>query len=449
MDGIQTSETSTASVETTASPAVTTDSSVSVEANQIAQPTPEAPSVPVEPSGSSSTANSDEWPDDAAMAAMSGQERSSHWQNLRSRYDDAIKQLAEWNAQAQQVQPPPQSDESNWVSPDLLFAPKIDPRTGQPFVDSRTGEPITSPAPFLEKLRAESPNTFADMVWESMNTPWSEDESTASVLLRDYYGLKPELIETYRQIQSPEDAQAFNAGPVDVSHIPQPFQELYKSLDWDTRDQIDSIPDDATRNLALRGLNAEFEQKQAVQAQQREIAAERQRVQQERTIQLSEEIGKGARQLVRQQFNNIQLTGDQRTDDLLWNILLNHGQNALLEDSAGNSIVQKVFGENGLIPRGEAHLARSNQALIASNVARLLKEPIEAISSVASKARKWDEYQRQQATPRAEIGASSSNGSGLSPANSNNGLQPTGRSSLFNAEEVAQLAAMTKAAMGG
>jgi len=451
MDGIQTSETSVASTEAVASPAPV-ESSINVEANQTAQPVAEATATQgttTDANAPSSTATPDEFPSEEALAAMSGQERSSHWMNVRSRIDALNQQLAERQAQIeqfqQQAQPP---DDANWVRPDLLFAPKIDPTTGQPFVDPHTGEPITTPEPFLRQLRAESPNTFGDMIWEAMATPWTADESTASVLLRDYYGLNPELLDTYRQIQSPDDLQAFNAAPVDMSHIPQAYHDLYKSLDYDTRDQIDLIPDDATRNLALRGLNAEFQQKQAQQAQQREIAQERQRVQQERTAQLGEEIGNGARNLVRQQFGSIQLTGDQKVDSLLWDVLLNHGQNALLTDPQGRTLVDKVFGEKGLIPRGEVHLARSNQALIAASVARLLKEPIEAISALASDARKYREMQRQNATPRAEIGASSSNGAGQSPAN-NNGLPLTGRSSLFNAEEVAQLAAQTRAAMGG
>lgn len=451
MDGIQTSEIPEVSTGTADSPSALADSSVSTEANQTATPTTETPSVPTEVNGQSSAATQDQFPDDDALAAMPGEERKTHWQQVRSRIDELNRQLAERDAQSQQAQLRPQEDESNWVRPDLLFAPKLDPRTGEPFVDPTTGDPITTSAPFLERLRAESPSTFGELVFESMAQPWNDRETTDQVLFREYYGLKPELIETYRQIQSAEDAQAYIPAPVDMEHIPQQYQDLYRSLDAETRDQIDSIYDDPARSLALRGLNAEFQQKQMDARRDQEIATERQQAQQQRAIALGNEISNGTRALVRQQFEkSAQLTGEPEVDKMLWDVLMTYGEAQLLSDPQGKTVVARLYGDNGLINKGEAHLAKSQQALLAANAARLMKQPLESLSAIASDARKWRDHQRQNAAPRAEIGGNGSTGSGQQSVN-NNGLQQqsNGRASLFNADEVAQLAAQIKAVAGG
>ena len=57
------------------------------------------------------------------------------------------------------------------------------------------------------------------------------------------------------------------------------------------------------------------------------------------------------------------------------------------------------------------------------------------------------EHQRQTAAPRTELGANGATGLNQQPANSNTGLQtqPNGRSALFNADEIAQLAAQIRA----
>lgn len=451
MDNLSTSEPSVASTETAASPAATADSSVSVEANQPAQPVADAtpaPSVPANDANGSSSTAQDEWPDEAAMQAMSGQERSSHWQRVRARIDELNQQLAEREAQLAnfQQQPPPES--SNWVKPDLLFAPVIDPQTGQPAVDEY-GEPVTTPQPFIEQLRNESPSTFAEMVFQALNQPWNDQESTARVLFRDYFGLNPALIETYRQIQSPEDAQAYVTPPADMSHIPQQYHDLYKSLDWETRDQIDSILDEPARNLALRGLHAEFEQKQADARREAERQAERRQLAEQRAAALGEEIATGARTLVRQQFEkSAQLTGEPETDKLIWDVLMTYSEGMLLSDSQAKPVIDRLYNpETGLIHKGEAHLARSQQTLLAANAARLLKQPLEMLSGLAADARKWREHQRQTAAPRTELGANGATGLNQQPANSNTGLQtqPNGRSALFNADEIAQLAAQIRA----
>lgn len=451
MDGIQTSETPEVSTGTVDSPPTMTDSSIGAEANQTATPSLEAPSVPTEVNGQSSAAAQDQFPDDDALTAMPGEERKTHWQQVRSRIDELNQQKAELAAQLQQVQQRPLVDESNWVRPDLLFAPKLDPRTGEPFVDPNTGDLITSPTPFLERLRTESPGTFGELVFESMAQPWNDRETTDQVLFREYYGLKPELIETYRQIQSAEDARAYIPAPVDMEHIPQQYQALYKSLDVETRDQIDSIYDDPARSLALRGLNAEFQQKQMDERRDQEIASERQQVQQQRAMALGDEISNGTRALVRQQFEkSAQLTGEPEVDKMLWDVLMTYGEAQLLNDPQGKTVVARLYGDNGLINSGEAYLAKSQQALLAANAARLMKQPLESLSTIASDARKWRDYQRQNAAPRAEIGGNGSTGSGQQSVN-NNGLQQqsNGRASLFNADEVAQLAAQIKAVAGG
>ena len=451
MDGIsETGGTPDVSTEAVASPAPAI-SQDSLEANQTAQPAAEAQGVPAEVNGQSSVAAQDQFPDDDTLAAMPGEERKSHWQQVRSRIDELNQQKAELAAQLQQVQLRPQEDESNWVKPDLLFAPKVDPRTGEPFVDPDTGDPITTPTPFLERLRAESPNTFGQMVFESLAQPWNGQELTDKMLFRDYYGLNPDLIETYRQIQSAEDAQAYIPAPADMSHIPEQYHGLYRSLDAETRDQIDSIYDDPARSLALRGLNAEFQQKQAEQQRDQQIAAERKQVQQQRAMALGEEISNGTRALVRQQFEkSAQLTGEPEVDKLLWDVLMTYGEAQLLNDPQGKTVVGRLFGDNGLINKGEAHLAKSQQALLAANAARLIKQPLESFSALASDARKWRDYQRQNAAPRTEIGANGSTASGQQTVN-NNGLQQqsNGRASLFNEAEVAELKAQIAARMGG
>lgn len=445
MDNIQTSEVSTASVDTAASPALVADSSVSVDANQSVQAAQPEQNMVQQPAqdANAGVASDDQFPDDAAFERLPGEQRSTHWQNARNHIAELKQQLAERDAQLQSFQELA-NPSNDYLRPDLLFAPVME--NGQPKLDEY-GDPVTSPAPFLEQLRNESPQTFGQMVWEAMQQPWTADESTARVLLRDYYGLNPELIETYRQIQNPEDAQSFIPQPADMSHIPQQYHDLYKSLDWETRDQIDAVMDDAARNLMLRGLNAEFQVKQEAQKREQAIQQERQRAFQAEVQQFQVEVRNGIEATLKQQLEKqVQLTGDAQTDGLLMKMFFGYAAEALAQDPAALPIIEKLNAYTGNL---EKHQARQHQALVVSHAARVLKEPIAKLSEIFSAARKYQDLQRQNAVPRTEIGQRGGQGE-LSPVNGNNGLQQRNHSrSLFNEAEIAQLAAQVRAAQGG
>lgn len=226
--------------------------------------------------------------------SLAGEDRRTNWQQLRTRYDDVNRQLGELKPQVEAFTPIQQKMEAwggieqveqAYSLAQSLFAPITDPNTGQPVLD-QNGLPSYSAEPFVERMANESPQTLYEISHRAMNQPLG-NETVSHEIFRSYYGLDPELMPIYRQIQSPKDAAQFmqNTGqvtPEQLVGIPQQYHEAAKSLTPAMWSEVELMAE-TTRDqyLAERAEMLEMrsfreEQKSAIQQQQQ---AEQQAIQ--------------------------------------------------------------------------------------------------------------------------------------------------------------------------
>lgn len=282
MDGFTAPDVSMpASADTpSATPDVTASATVQPEATgatpEVAQSQPEklvAESVPATP----------ELPDEQAFEQLSGPERGNNWKQARARIAELNNQVSQFATNKpvfEQIE-----QRGGWETVQqyadlgqLLYSQIQDPNTGQ---ISLTAEPL------IERLASDSPETLGELVWKGIHqpSPWNDGETIAHTFVREYLGLDPNLLETYRQIQSPADAQKFQQpGQVtadELAGIPEQFHEAYKSLTARQREELALTGDDETKLEFLQDKadalqarqfiaqqNAEREQAKQAQAQQ-------------------------------------------------------------------------------------------------------------------------------------------------------------------------------------
>lgn len=247
MDGISTSETPAVSAGTEAPstpPAVSSDGVVETPAApsgvsapvEAPQPAQQQDSIGVEtvdaPSG-------DEFPDDAAFQALPGEERGSQWKNARAR-------IAELNSQVRQYSEQLGDIEQLKTDAELtrsLFSYRQDENGNQ--VRDERGLPLMTSAPFLEQLKQQSPDTFYTMAWEALDVPIDRSGQTVGDwLLQQRYGLNPQLLDTYKSIQSPQDAVKYTphaVDPAELTDIPQELHAAYKSFTSADRDDLQDL----------------------------------------------------------------------------------------------------------------------------------------------------------------------------------------------------------------
>jgi len=240
MDEISTSDTSVVSGGGESSSSPGASSGAVAETTTPAAPTQPA-EVQVQPatSGETVTAPSgDEFPDDAAFQALPGQERGTQWQRARAR-------ISELNEQLRQAQATPQIDPQLQADADLtrsLFGYQQD-EYGNPVTD-QNGRPYITTAPFLQTLQQQSPDTFYTMMWEGLNQQIDANQTVGDWILQQRYGLSPQLLDTYKQIQSPQDALRFNpqmVDPAELQGVPQELQEAYKSFQAEDRYDLQDL----------------------------------------------------------------------------------------------------------------------------------------------------------------------------------------------------------------
>ncbi|MCI0663899.1 MAG: hypothetical protein L0220_22815, partial [Acidobacteria bacterium] len=234
MDDFSTSDTPavSGSVESSSSPA--TSSGSVAETPTPAALTPAAEAQPTDANNGATLAvpTGDEFPDDAAFQALPGEERASNWQKVRAR-------ISELNEQLRQSQATPQIDPQLQADAELsrsLFGYQQD-EYGNPVTDAN-GRPYITTAPFLSTLQQQSPDTFYTMLWEAMDQPIGNGQTVGDWLLEQKIGLSPQLVDTYKQIQSPQDAKRFNpqmVDPAELNGVPNELHEAYQSFDSEDR----------------------------------------------------------------------------------------------------------------------------------------------------------------------------------------------------------------------
>lgn len=302
MDSL-TSESTAVSGSETASPAVA-DSSVSVTETQSAPVTPGVEPQSVEANSGVTVAaeSEEEFPDDAAFQQLPGEQRASNWQKARARIAELnhqTKELSERAAIAAQLEELGGLErlQADAKFGQLLFSQETD-EAGNPIVDPQTGLPYLTAKPFIESLldpQSGSSDAFFTMMWEAAEHPIpGMDQSVGDWLLQQKYGLNPALIETYKQIQSPQDAVQYlpnSVHPDELTYIPAELHEAYKSFDAVDRQALQNLlVEDESRTLARlseRKQNIENQKFIAEARQQQEQAKLQQQQQWEARIQQS------------------------------------------------------------------------------------------------------------------------------------------------------------------
>ena len=291
MDGISTSVESTpvsGGAESAAPGAPPAASSGGVVETPAAAPavTPEAPQpVPAQPQPSIGVETVDaasgiEFPDETAFQQLPEDQRVTGWKNARARIDELNSQVKQYSelGDIEQLKTDAELTRS-------LFSHRQD-ENGQVVRDER-GLPVMTAAPFLTQLKEKSPDAFYTMAWEALDTPIDQNGQTVGDwLLQDKYGLNPQLLDTYKQIQSPSEAARYTphaVDPAELTDIPAPLHEAYKSFAPEDRDDLqDLFVRDEQRFLARLSERKEHLENQKFITEQRQREEQAQKAEQQR-----------------------------------------------------------------------------------------------------------------------------------------------------------------------
>lgn len=460
----------------TATPAEVTPSA-SVSDAVVSQPNADVSSVqesaPVD--GSQPSPQEFEFPDEQSFQSLSGQEQKSNWQRLREQYQETKNQLAELQPLAEQKPIFEQMQEmGGWetlqqkaATLDQLFAPEIDPNTQAPVIDPETGLPRYTARPFVESLADQSPNTLAEVLWHGFDMPLNDDETLGHWFLRERLGLDPALLETYQQIQSPQDAakyvaQASGFDPQEFDIIAPQYHEVYKTLSPELRAEVQAMSETAREQYLAREQSMlkleKFQQEQAAFQEQQKAAAQAE-FQQKVHAYGEQIIGErrnaslaAATQLLQDKAN---FFPDADSNQMVWNEAIQH---SISRVEADPTMASKLTGCDSAYRLAayyemqrdtwKAAQARTEAEKLANQIdlkfRNYLTERIGAWSKLVGTARNGHQQMVNNANARPEIGVSGSQAAGqstpltqgVSPANQRFGITP---------DRVAQLAAQLQA----
>lgn len=161
-----------------------------------------------------------------------------------------------------------------------LFRPATDPATGQPLLD-QYGIPQVDPRGFVNLLAQESSGTLLALGDALLEASLPNGRPVIDVIVRDVFGLNPDLMDTYRQISSPQAAAGMgllgDITPEELEEIPAQYHKAYQAMTSVERENIARL-DEATRNMFLKNANEALESRQfrQQQLQQQQAAAEAQ-----------------------------------------------------------------------------------------------------------------------------------------------------------------------------
>ena len=451
MDGQVTPDVSSASTETVSTPSETT-LSASVQ--------PEAPASLGQQAAESVPAAPPELPDEQAFELLSGPERGNNWKQARAR-------IAELNGQVQQYSPYQSAiqaieERGGWDTVQqaadlgaLLFSQVENPETGQ----------ITlSAEPLIERLASESPYTLDELVWKGIHQPdpYNPNQTIAHAFVRDYLGLDPSLLDIYRQIQSPADAQKYlQPGQVtaeELQGIPQEFHEAYRSLTPRQREEI-NLANEEARNDFLQDKADALKARQFIAQQEQDRQQQQQYAQQQfeqRVEQRGTELGQAMQNVVvgnarTKLQTEASLSADTEVNDTIhgeciqWAAQQVLADPSLAQDNDRADKLYKLSAEREL--RGDKFQAAQYKAQ-ADNLAKKLEgrflnyvtKRTAFWSKALGSARQAQQQQVEQARPRAEIAANNA------PLRQNQGTQTVGQGFQPTPQRMAQYEQMLRAA---
>ncbi len=297
MDGLS-PDVSAASTETTSAPLEVAVSATAAQPEAVlaGQDTAQAPELQASETATDAPV---ELPDEQTFEQLAGPERGQNWKQARARIAELNEKVNGFTAYQPVIEQIEQLGGWDRIQQhaevgSLLFAQVEDPQTGQVRL---TAEPL------IERLASESPNTLGELVWKGIHqpSPWNPDETIAHAFLRDYLGLDPSLLDTYRQIQNPADAQKYFAPgqitPEELANIPPQFHDAYKSLSPKQREDFPYL-DEATKSEWLQDKTDALQARQFIAAQNAEKEQQKQQAAelfQSRVEQRGRELGLEAR----------------------------------------------------------------------------------------------------------------------------------------------------------
>lgn len=423
MDGISTPDVSTASTETASAPSeATASAAVQPEAVLAGQDTalqaqPDlqaAESVPAAPS---------ELPDEVAFEQLNGPERGQNWKQARARIAELNQQVSQFSAHQPVIEQIEQRGGWEQVQQhaelgSLLFSQTQDPQTGQ---IRMTAEPL------IERLASESPYTLDEIIWKGIHQadPYNPDQTIAHAFVRDYLRLDPNLLDTYRSIQSPQDAQKYLAPgqvtPEELAAIPEQFHDAFKSLTPRQREEL-GLADDETKLEFLQDKADALQARQFIaqqtqeREQQRAQAAQQfeQRVDQ-RHNELSAAVRDAAINGVREKLKTeARLSASDTHNEALHNDAIQWAVQQLMSDPASAQDNDKADAIYRLSANAELRgdkIQASQYKLQADAMSKALEgrfrnnvtKRVAFWSELLGGARQAQQQQVEQARPRAEI----------------------------------------------
>jgi hypothetical protein len=388
------------SVTSTEAPSSPSEAAPSPGASEAIQSQPDAVQSAATPAETAP-----EFPEE--ISSLPGEQQRSNWQQLRTRYDEQSRQFGDLKTQVETLTPIQQKLEA-WGGVDQveqaytlaqsLFSPVVDPQTGQPVLDNY-GLPSYSAEPFVERMASESPQTLYEISHRAMNQQLG-NETVSHAIFRDYYGLDPSLIETYRQIQSPKDAAQFlqNAGQVSaeqLAQIPSQYHEAFKSLTPELRAEVELMGSVAQEQYLAEKAelleNRSFREQQKAQMEQRRQADEAaftQRVEQAGKQYIDNAENSVLQESMDKLKAEVSLLPDAADNQVIHESIITKAVSAIKDNpdiKRYNDLYKLAAYREGTNDKWGANQAKTQADMLAAKVGRLYK------AEVAKQVKWWNE----------------------------------------------------------
>src|SRR4249919_2485438 len=294
---------------------------------------------------------------------LRGQETNPHVkallgmrQQLRQMNSDANnyrQQMAQYQQLEQRLNAVGGPEAAEWAGQlvNQLFGAEIDPMTGQARADEY-GVPLVNTQGFVETVAQQNWSTALDLTERLLTLPTGDGTPLLAHVLQRI-GLDPNLIDTYRQIQSASDAARFGAmdvHPVELENIPPEYHEVYRQMSPREREAVQDLNiDDATREqfLASKAQNLQWEQ---FRQQQQEAIDRRNQLEAQRQSEAVERAGQqAAEQLynvhanaIQQEIMRVNWHADPGKNQFMHNFILNGVANYVQTDPEVAPMLQRA-----------------------------------------------------------------------------------------------------------
>lgn len=438
MESTTTSDSPVASTETVSATPAEPGASTTPTPEAVQGIAPETGTAPIQ-GGESVTATSDDFPDEQAFLQLQGVERADNWKRARTRIGELNQRVGELS-QLESFRPVNESIEQmgGWerVEPLLqlangLFTPAIDPYTNQPLTDPQTGLPQYTAAPFVEALAEQSVNTLGEVIWHALDQPIDDNDTFGHWVLRERFGLDPNLLSTYQQIQSPQQAAQYIArsggiDPTELEGVEPSYHEAYKSLTPQLREEFQLMGEQAKAQM-LEERKELLETRKFREEQKAEIADRKQRQQaqwEQRVRQAGEQSKAAARDRVinarREKLKADAMFFPETADnEVVWNEIINYGESRVGNDPSLSADLQRcnqlydleayyqAIGDNWKAKQSRVEADRLATKLD-GRFGNYVTERTKWWSTKLGSARSAQQQQVASAQPRIEIGASGS-----------------------------------------